>query len=380
VPTCDGPNCSQAFAEAGTTCGTNGVCNGKGVCGACKPGDHDCNGKTPRSCGDDGQWTDDTACDIACTGAGVCATVVSIAQGAVDMCAHLSSGTVTCWGNAPTTTPSIPVDGLDGVVHLAAASNAFCAAKGDGTVWCWGSNGAGELGQDIAITSSSTPLQVPGIASAKNVFGGYGAAFCTSQAGNTMTCWGDTIGVPTATTVPNATHAALGDQFGCIRTALGEVWCWGRNSEGECGTGTTGGSNVTTPTKITSLSGAVSLSAGRQHICAQTNVSPALWCWGGDAFGSVGNGSPGSNIGTPASVLSGISPAYSTGGYHVCAVQGADVMCWGQLGATNYAPVKYANVPLPSQITGGGQSACGVFGPTDVRCWKKDEAPSAVVW
>ena len=73
TPSCTGPTPKMTPTAAGTTCSatTNGVCNGAGICGVCKPGAAQCKGLTIQSCSTSGQWVDGTVCKNACTG-GMC--------------------------------------------------------------------------------------------------------------------------------------------------------------------------------------------------------------------------------------------------------------------------------------------------------------------
>ncbi len=76
IATCLGNVCGTTPAGAGTACGTNGVCNGAGVCGTCVPTATQCNGNTTEICSSAGQWTTGTSCPFVCLSgqcAGVCA-------------------------------------------------------------------------------------------------------------------------------------------------------------------------------------------------------------------------------------------------------------------------------------------------------------------
>lgn len=73
---CQGPNPYSMHRERGTPCGTDGVCNGFGICGVCYPGEQACEGNQPRTCNASGQWQVGTACPFACS-EGVCVGVCS---------------------------------------------------------------------------------------------------------------------------------------------------------------------------------------------------------------------------------------------------------------------------------------------------------------
>lgn len=85
-----------------------------------------------------------------------------------------------------------------------------CAVKSDATAWCWGRNDQGQLG-DTTTTDSLFPVPVSGP-------GGTG-------------------------TLTDAAAGAAGDQHGGAIRPGGTVWCWGDNTEGKLGDGTTADSS-----------------------------------------------------------------------------------------------------------------------------------------
>ena len=222
-----------------------------------------------------------------------------ITAGALHVCALVTSGAVTCWGDnqlgqvgdGTTGLPTLPVSviSLSGVVEIAAGKVHTCARLGPGTVRCWGSNVSGQLG-DGTTTSSPAPVSVGGLTG--------------------------TVGL------------AAGSVHTCALLADSTVRCWGENGSGELGTGTTGGQS-SVPVPVAGLTGVSSLSAGTSHACAVV-TGGAVKCWGSNAFGQLGNGSTASSS-SPVTVI-GITGAVavSAGDSSTCAVlAGGAVMCWG---------------------------------------------------
>ncbi len=81
-----------------------------------------------------------------------------------------SDGTVWAWGdnsngqlgNGTTTGSSVPlqVNGLSGVVGVAAGRDDSIVMKTDSTLWAWGNNSNGQLGNGTT-TDRWTPVQLP---------------------------------------------------------------------------------------------------------------------------------------------------------------------------------------------------------------------------
>jgi alpha-tubulin suppressor-like RCC1 family protein len=67
----------------------------------------------------------------------------------------------------------------------------------------------------------------------------------------------------------------------------GAAYCWGSNSNGQLGDGTT--TQRTSPTLVAGGLGFVALSAGASHTCGVTALG--TYCWGSNDNGQLGNGS-----------------------------------------------------------------------------------------
>ena len=122
-----------------------------------------------------------------------------------------------------------------------------------------------------------------------------------------------------------------------------------------------------------------SVSAGETHSCGVT-TSGAAYCWGNNSFGQLGNGTTASHR-TPVAVAGGLSfSVLSAGNVSTCGVTttGA-VYCWGvneqQLIEPYPTPVAVPGGPTFVAISatggfgGGGDFACGVTTTDVVYCW-----------
>ncbi len=116
----------------------------------------------------------------------------------------------------------------------------------------------------------------------------------------------------------------------CATTASG-MYCWGYNGYGQLGNGTTASSSTPVAVNTGAMSGAVtSFTVGKDHACATT--ATGVYCWGYNNYGQLGNGTT-TNSSTPVAVsagsMSGAVTAIDAGGNHTCATTTSGVYCWG---------------------------------------------------
>jgi hypothetical protein len=198
---------------------------------------------------------------------------------------------------------------------IAGGSNSHtCALNNAGAVQCWGDNVYGELGNGTT-TQSSTLVPVTGLSS-------------------------------------GVVAIAVGATHSCALTNTGIVQCWGLNSSGQLGDGTTTQAN--TPVQVAGLSNVVAIAAGANSSCALTSAGEAL-CWGDNTNGQLGNGAFGgtSNLPLQVSGLASGVVAIAEAGSHGCAMTSAgDVKCWGTNIAGGLGDGTKINSGVPVTVAG----------------------------
>lgn len=308
--------------------------------------------------------------------------ILSIASGYDYACALTDGGAVKCWGNVFGDVNGLPqtVAGLSsGVRSIGAGSFHTCAAIDSGGLKCWGDNSRGELG-DGTTTSSPTPVDVVGIHSVVSEIAAGGASTCALLGSGELKCWGDNsagqlgdgttvdrltpvsvIGLPTATSV------ALGGGHSCA-IANAALYCWGDNSAGQLGDGTTTGRDV--PTAVHGLRAApTQISAGDAHTCA-TFDDGSIECWGENADGELGIGNTTLHR-SPVAVqgLSGRPRSISAGSAKSCALmRDGRVVCWGP------RPYPISGIGSGNRaLSSGAFHQCVLRSDRTVWCWGNNE-------
>ncbi len=286
---------------------------------------------------------------------GLSSGVTAIALGDRHTCA-LIGGAVQCWGDqtygqlgngVTSTTPAlvpVAVMGLPaGIVAITAGGYHTCAVTATGGVLCWGFNDEGQLGNNTT-TNSAAPVPVMGLSSGVAALSGGETHTCALTTGGGVQCWGAGVNgelgnnLSTNSSVPvNVTGLgsgvaaiATGENHTCALTTAGGVQCWGQNTFGELGNGTTTGSGL--PVNVTGLSsGVVTMITGSYHTCAVTTAG-AVKCWGDNSSGQLGNDTM-TNSSLPVTVTGlgavGGGKSIAAGQQFTCAVTAAGAQCWG---------------------------------------------------
>lgn len=312
------------------------------------------------------------------------ASFSSLAAGAAHTCGLTSDGTAWCWGrnaygqlgNGTTTQPAAPTAVATTVrfVLLDAGADHTCGLTSAGIAWCWGRNSMGELG-DGTVTDRLVPTPVSGSQTWKAIAaGGFspvnGAGIghsCAIATDNTAWCWGANtfgqLGRGSTSQGPNPvpeqvrgtrTFAAITaglDDHTCALTDQGEAWCWGSNELGALGDGTRIDRDA--PVAVTGGMLFNTLVAGgfMGHTCGLT-VGGLAFCWGDNGGGQLGDGTLTSKS-TPSGVNGYNFTSIDAGYRHTCgrATSGI-IFCWGANGAGQVGNDGSAQNPSPSRVLG----------------------------
>ena len=337
---------------------------------------------------------------------GLSSGVAAMAMGTYHTCALTTAGGVKCWGNnsyrqlgnGTTTSHYVPVDvtGLSsGVRAITSGFEHACALTTSGGVLCWGNNRYGQFGNGTT-TNSSVPVPVTGLSSGVAAITAGNDHTCALTTAGGVLCWGYNSngqlgnGTTTASSLPVAVTGlssgvaaiAAGLYHTCALTTAGSVLCWGNNGDGRLGNGTT--SNSSMPIPVTGLSSGVgAIAAGYAHTCALTNAGEVL-CWGYNGAGQFGNGTKTSSS-TPVSAtgLSARMSAIATGTDHTCALTtGGGMLCWGGNLDFQLGNGQAVGISTPVLVTGrssgnvaiatGAHHTCALTTAGGVLCWGED--------
>lgn len=263
-----------------------------------------------------------------------------------------------------------------------------CGVAVTGDAFCWGLNFSGQLGISAIDDYMTTPRRVAGSRKWLTISAGMLHSCGVATTGEAY-CWGYNfggfLGVGT-TQNERAPVLVLGGHrwtkvitrgLTCGITTAGEMYCWGNNSSGAVGNGVTG--NIqSTPALVLGGHSWSDLSVGWQHTCGVT-IEGEAYCWGDNSGGKLGNGST-TATSTPVLVAGNRKwSRISAGMFHTCGRTSAnEAYCWGfnfggQLGAgttaeTSSIPLAVVGGHVWNSIAGGNFS-CGVASSGNGYCW-----------
>ncbi len=360
-------------------------------------------------------------------------TAKTTAVGSNNSCTLTNAGEAWCWGRnnlgqlgdgtfyesrravavtkAGVTVPVV----LNDITAIASGTTHSCARTRDGSAWCWGNNsdwqrGFGEgdeldalnnsVAEQVTIDISSTPLTgVSAVSVGDN-------ASCAIVSGM-VACWGDNsegqLGFPVnlysrfpgivlttnSTALGTVTAISVGTHHACAVLSDKSAWCWGDNSDGATGAGSTAadlGAVRVTKAGNAALTNVVAISAGAAHTCALLGDN-TVWCWGLNTSGQLGNGSTMTSLVAVPTGLKNIATLGTSVANHTCAISTTNILyCWGantlgQLGdGTTTAKTKpvtlkssyAAAVGTITSVSSGNKQTCLSNTMGQVWCWGRN--------
>lgn len=284
----------------------------------------------------------------------------SVSAGAGHACGLDDGGRLWCWGS----NAHHQIDASDRPVFEVAtrigttswdaisAGGHTCGITG-GRLLCWGANHRGQISGAISgdIAEPREIFAADGPSRWTSVTAGYSTT-CAIGDGR-LFCWGagssgllgngatGDAGAPTPvmTMLDDWTAVAIGwsqDSYqgrghACAISSSTGLWCWGSNSSGQLGDGTTTESLV--PLQIALPAPPTSIAAGAFSTCATTS-GLELHCWGYAGYGSLGDPAiiPATQNALTPALASGLSgwTKVASGERWVCGLRGDEVWCWGE--------------------------------------------------
>ncbi len=260
--------------------------------------------------------------------------VVSVAPGQLHTCAAMKGGAVKCWGsNAhnqvglddvslkigddPMEMGNLLSPVTTDVLTLASGEFFTCGIYTSGQVRCWGMNSAAQLG--IGSTDEQPILDKIGFVELFDKATGLKCGnnqTCAQLENQDIRCWGkndvgqigqislesfgddpmESVSLPSLTVPGTPLAFAMGGNHGCGEFGPAGFRCWGNNSNGQLGLGTTFTPNffANAPAKVVPVEvgggfTAKTIAVGEAHTCA-VSTKNRIKCWGKNGGGQLGLG------------------------------------------------------------------------------------------
>jgi alpha-tubulin suppressor-like RCC1 family protein len=288
-------------------------------------------------------------------------------------------------GNGTTTDSALPTNvstsAVPGFTQIAAGGLHTVAVGTDGNLYAWGANEFGQLGQGPGTGDLQKPQRItmgfPSGTQFQQVAAGGSFSLALTANGSTIYAWGSNAfgqlgdgslagtSTPTQVSTPGGvsfTSIAAGSDFALALSTGGAVYAWGDNGFGQLGNGSSGaGTSVDIPQQIPASdfpAGTVAqISAGTSDAFALAG-SGQMYGWGNDESGQLGNGAN-TDTATPIAVNAPPSGSWSS-------MSAGSNFTLGL--ASNGAVFAWGDNQLGQLGDGDAQQTCNVDVPATVFC------------
>lgn len=266
--------------------------------------------------------------------------------------------------------------------------NTTCAISTDSKTYCWGLNNYGQTGTSAAGTTVASPTAVvqggmPAGATIRQISVGSNSHTCAVASDNKAYCWGLNSsgqlgdGTTVDKSVPTAVAAGVipagsfirqistGSTHTCAIASDNKAYCWGAGGSWQLGTGNNSSSNTAVAVVQGSMPAGATvrqIAAGSSRTCAIASDNKA-YCWGNNGNGQLGDGTTGTKL-TPTPVSQGAMPAGATirqisgENAHTCAIASDNkAYCWGANGAGRLGNNSTTGSSLPVAVSLGAMPA-----------------------
>jgi len=253
------------------------------------------------------------------------------------------------------------------ILSVDAGGGHTCVVIEGGRLRCWGLNGDGQLGLGHTLTigddelpNSEGDVPMPGLVT--QVSGGLAESTCARLESGAVYCWGKNshgqLGIGSTEAIGDDEHIMLAVSLGepakevqmgsfiaCARLDSQDLHCWGYGGKGQLGYGNTddiGDNELPDTIDHVPVGGTITgFTAGGTHTCAVSTIG-TVRCWGENTYGQLG-------YGHTASVGVNNTP--------------------DQVGDAPIRPEQLPPFTKVTQLAAGVAHTCALFETGDVLCW-----------
>ena len=266
--------------------------------------------------------------------------------------------------------------------NISTAPQAKMTVRTDGLIQGWASpftTSAGMLGTSATTYNGPVPVHPAILQNMVAVELGNDCAFALNRCG-VLYAWGDNtagklglgssasyVATPTPVVFPTPQRVvrfAVGEAFALAVCADGSLWAWGRNAEGQLGTGSPG-PDQPAPVLTLLTTGIKAAKCGKTFALALRTTGQVL-AWGDNQYGQLGLNLPLSATQLQPAVVALPAPAVAietAGRYTGGAVLSTGATyCWGYNIEGQLGNGTTANQPAPVQALPVGSGAVGLAG------------------